>query len=237
MQKRLAFLVVALSVFALPLAAQAQHKSPLADAPAIRKRLELRSTRLRARRRRRNDDRPGLLSQRLINVKLGFHITDWLSLAGFGGFAVANLDTGFKDSVVGSLPPDGDSTRAPAQGVATGSMNKIQQMLGAQLEVTPFTGKYSLFGKLFAHYDFYAFVGPGFINYAATDSGVRGVHRQRHARRSRPTQPDAVRGHRAQDRRERRRRHPQLHQPVPGAELRAARHHLAEQRRRTRRER
>jgi hypothetical protein len=42
MQKRLAFLVVALSVFALPLAAQAQHKSPLADAPAIRKRLELR---------------------------------------------------------------------------------------------------------------------------------------------------------------------------------------------------
>ena len=38
-------------------------------------------------------------------------------------------------------------------------MNKIQQMLGAQLEVTPFTGKYSLFGKLFAHYDFYVFVG------------------------------------------------------------------------------
>jgi len=164
MQKRLAFLVVALSVFALPLVAQAQHKSPLADAPAIRKRLELRSTRFELGAGAGTTIGQDFYHTVLIDVKLGFHITDWLSLAGFGGFAVANIDTGFKDSVVGSLPQGGDSTRAPARGVATGSMNKIQQMLGAQLEVTPFTGKYSLFGKLFAHYDFYAFVGPGFIN-------------------------------------------------------------------------
>jgi outer membrane beta-barrel protein len=174
MQKRLAFLIVAISVFALPLVAHAQHKSPLADAPAIRKRLELRSTRLELGVGGATTIGQDFYHSVLINVKLGFHITDWLSLAGFGGFAVANIDTGFKDSVVGSLPPDGsiNSTRAPFQGVATGSMNKIQQTLGAQLEVTPFTGKYSLFGKLFAHYDFYAFVGPGFINYAATTSSV-----------------------------------------------------------------
>ena len=49
-------------------------------------------------------------------------------------------------------------------------MNKISQMLGAQVEVTPFTGKYSLFGKLFAHYDFYVFVGPGLLNYTATNA-------------------------------------------------------------------
>jgi len=173
MHKRLAFLVVALSVFALPLVAQAQHKSPLADAPAIRKRLELRSTRFGLGAGAGTTIGQDFYHTVLIDVKLGFHITDWLSLAGFGGFAVANIDTGFKDSVVGSLPAGGDNTRAPAAGVATGSMNKIQQMLGAQLEITPFTGKYSLFGKLFAHYDFYAFVGPGFINYAATGgSGV-----------------------------------------------------------------
>ena len=52
-------------------------------------------------------------------------------------------------------------------------MNKISSMLGAQLEVTPFTGKYSLFGKLFAHYDFYAFVGPGALNYAAATLAMR----------------------------------------------------------------
>jgi hypothetical protein len=33
----------------------------------------------------------------------------------------------------------------------------------------PFTGKYSLFGKLFASYDFYGFAGPGFINVKPSD--------------------------------------------------------------------
>jgi outer membrane beta-barrel protein len=172
MQKRLAFLIVALSVFALPLAAQAQHKSPLADAPAIRKRLELRSTRLEFGAGGATTIGQDFYHSVLINAKLGFHVTDWASIAGFGAFAVANIDTGFKDNVVGSLPTNGDNTRAPAQGTATGSMNKIQEAFGLQLEVTPFTGKYSLFGKLFAHYDFYAVVGLGFLNYAATSSSV-----------------------------------------------------------------
>ena len=41
-------LLIALATVSLPLAAQAQRKSPLADAPAIRKRFELRSTRFEA---------------------------------------------------------------------------------------------------------------------------------------------------------------------------------------------
>ena len=174
MQKRLAFLIVAISVFALQLAAQAQHKSPLADAPAIRKRLELRSTRLELGVGGATTIGQDFYHTAFVDVKVGFHITDWLSIAAFGGFAVANLDTGFKDSVVGSLDTTqpAQPTRAPTRDEATGSMNKIQQMLGAQLEVTPFTGKYSLFGKLFAHYDFYAFLGPGFLNYAATTASV-----------------------------------------------------------------
>ena len=43
---RSALLVALALTVSLPLAAQAQRKSPLADAPAIRKRFELRSTRL-----------------------------------------------------------------------------------------------------------------------------------------------------------------------------------------------
>jgi hypothetical protein len=39
--------------------------------------------------------------------------------------------------------------------------NRSQLAGAVQAEFTPFTGKYSLFGKLFAAYDFYAFVGPG----------------------------------------------------------------------------
>jgi outer membrane beta-barrel protein len=171
MQKRLAFLI-AISICASPLVAQAQRKSPLADAPAIRKRLELRSTRFEIGAGAATTINQDFYHSVFVDVRIGFHFTDWLSIAAVGGFALANLDTGFKTSVVSSLDPDPNSTRAPTRSAATGSMNKITTMLGAQLEATPFTGKYSLFGKLFAHYDFYAFVGPGVLNYQATDSGV-----------------------------------------------------------------
>ncbi len=36
----------------------------------------------------------------------------------------------------------------------------------------PFTGKYSLFGKLFAHYDFYIFGGPGLIAVEPNNAGL-----------------------------------------------------------------
>jgi outer membrane beta-barrel protein len=165
MQKRLAFLI-AVSICALPLAAQAQRKSPLADAPAIRKRFELRSSRLELGAGAGTTLSQDFYHSVLIDLKVGFHITDWLSIAGVAGFTLANIDTGFKDSVLSSLDPS-STTRAPTRSDATASMNKISQLLGAQLELTPFTGKYSLFGKLFAHYDFYAFVGPGALNYTA----------------------------------------------------------------------
>jgi outer membrane beta-barrel protein len=165
MQKRLAFLI-AVSICALPLAAQAQRKSPLADAPAIRKRFELRSSRLELGAGAGATLGQDFYHSVLIDVKLGFHVTDWFSISAVGGFALANIDTGFKSSVVGTLDPN-SMTRAPTRGDATASMNKLSQMLGAQLELTPVTGKYSLFGKLFAHYDFYAFVGPGALNYTA----------------------------------------------------------------------
>jgi outer membrane beta-barrel protein len=167
MQKRLAFLI-AVSICALPLAAQAQRKSPLADAPAIRKRFELRSSRLEVGAGAGTTLGQDFYHSVLIDVKLGFHVTDWLSIAAVGGFTLANIDTGFKNSVISSLDAS-SMTRAPGQNEALGSMNKLTQMLGAQLELTPFTGKYSMFGKLFAHYDFYAFVGPGALNYTASD--------------------------------------------------------------------
>jgi outer membrane beta-barrel protein len=172
MQKRLA-LLVAISISALPLVAHAQRKSPLADAPAIRKRLELRSGRLEVGAGVGTTIGQDFYHSVLANLKLGFHFTDWLSLSGIAGFALANLDTGFKTNVVTTLPQnDVPNSRAPSQAMATGSMNQIKYMLGGQFEATPFTGKYSLFGKLFAHYDFYAFVGGAALNYAATTSGT-----------------------------------------------------------------
>jgi outer membrane beta-barrel protein len=170
MKKRLP-LLIALSMTLVPLAAQAQRKSPLADAPAIRKRLELRSTRLEFGAGLGSTLNQDFYHTMFATVKLGFHFTDWLSLSGFASFAVANIATGFQDRVIETLPEANPTVaREPTAGEAQASMTKITQMLGAQLEFTPFTGKYSMFGKLFAHYDFYGFVGPGFLNLTSADS-------------------------------------------------------------------
>ena len=158
-------LVAALLITALPLAAQAQRKSPLEDAPAIRKRVELRETRF--------EIGPGFSStitqdfyhSFLGGVRLAFHFNDWLSLAAFGSFAVANAETGFQQRLVETLPAMTPSVpREPTGPQAQGSMQKIKALLGAQLEFAPFTGKYSLFGKIFAHYDFYVFGGGGLMD-------------------------------------------------------------------------
>jgi outer membrane beta-barrel protein len=166
-------LLVALAVTVLPLAAQAQRKSPLADAPAIRKRFELRSTRLELGAGIGSTLNQDFYHTVLVQVKLGFHITDWLSLAGFGGFAVANMATGYNEKLVNALPDAPvPLDRAPTKAEGAAALQQVSSVFGGQLEITPFTGKYSLFGKLFAAYDFYAFAGPGFINVKPTDAGL-----------------------------------------------------------------
>ena len=154
-------LLVALATVSLPLAAQAQRKSPLADAPAIRKRFELRQTRLELGAGAGTTINQDFYHTVMVNARLAFHITDWLSLAVFGDFGVAQVATGFENKVVTSLDPMNQSNvqREPLRASGEAGLQQISNILGGQLEFTPFTGKFSLFGKLFAAYDFYAYVG------------------------------------------------------------------------------
>jgi outer membrane beta-barrel protein len=166
----------ALLVAAAPLSAHAQRKSPLEDAPAIRKRVELRETRFEI-----GPSFTSTITQDFYHTFLGgaraaFHLNDWLSIAAFGGFAIANTSTGYQDRLVGSLDTMTPEARDPSPAVAKASMQKIKSLAGAQLEFAPFTGKWSLAGKLYAHYDFYVFGGAGFIDVEPTDpSGCMGA--------------------------------------------------------------
>jgi outer membrane beta-barrel protein len=163
----LALLAVALA----PTAAQAQRKSPLEDAPAIRKRLELRDTRFEGGVGFGSTINQDFYHTFMLDVRLAFHINDWFSIAGVGGFAVDNMATGFQDNIVNTLrTTQGPITREPPKGLATASMSKIDMADAVQLEFTPFTGKYSMFGKIFAHYDFYVFGGPGFLKVEPTNA-------------------------------------------------------------------
>src|SRR5436309_1910613 len=117
-------LLIGLVALLLPLAAQAQRRSPLADAPAIRKRVELRETRLELGAGMGSTLNQDFYHTVLANVKLGFHFTDWLSISGFAGFAAANVSTGFQGRVTETLNMTRDPmtiAREPTAGEATAS--------------------------------------------------------------------------------------------------------------------
>jgi outer membrane beta-barrel protein len=169
--RRLAFFI-AVAVTAVPLAAQAQRKSPLADAPAIRKRYELRATRFEIGAGFGSTINQDFYHTLFFNLKAGFHLTDMFSIAAFGSFAVANVATTYQSNITGTLSDTPPIASEPTKQTAIDAMQKINNMFGAQIEFAPVAGKYSLFGKLFANYDFYIFAGPGLISVAPTNSGI-----------------------------------------------------------------
>ncbi|MBC8131374.1 MAG: hypothetical protein H7X95_00225 [Deltaproteobacteria bacterium] len=174
MMKRIALPFLFALTFTIPAVAHAQRRSPLADAPAIRKRVELRETRLQIGAGIGSTINQTFYHGVLANVHLGFHITDWLSVSGMGAFNVTSLSTGFREELITSLPadmPPANDFRAPTKAAANVSINKPSMLFGGQVELTPFAGKFATFGALFAHYDFYVFGGAAGVNLVAANSG------------------------------------------------------------------
>ncbi|HEY8926694.1 MAG TPA: hypothetical protein VIU64_20060, partial [Polyangia bacterium] len=167
MMKRIAltFLLASTAPFALPSSlARAEHKSPLADAPAIRKRVELRDKRFEIGVGAGSTVNETFYHGVMLNGHLAFHITDWLAIGGAGLFNATALATGFHDELTSTLKNPMGEDRAPDASVANSGMNKPSMVLAGQIELTPFTGKFALFGGLFAHYDFYLYGGPAFVS-------------------------------------------------------------------------
>jgi len=171
MIKRTSFattLVLALGLGA-PLVAQAQErKSPLADAPAIRRRVELRDKRFEIGAGITSTVGQDFYHAVMVTGRLGFHITDWLALAAVGGLNLTpKFQTSFTERLMDVLPDMPKNDRTPTKAQALAGMNRIGEVVAGQLELIPFTGKFSLFSKLFMNYDFYAFGGPGLIDFKA----------------------------------------------------------------------
>jgi len=173
MMKRIALsFLLASTLAALPSAARADHKSPLADAPAIRKRVELRDKRFEIGVAGGTTVNETFYHDILLNAHLAFHITDWLAIGGAGLFNATALATGFHDELTSTLKNPADNDRAPNAAAAGAGMNKPSMILAGQVELTPFTGKFSVFGKLFAHYDFYLFGGPAYVTLVKANSAA-----------------------------------------------------------------
>jgi hypothetical protein len=172
-----AFVAPALLAPATARAELPERKSPLADAPAVRHRSELR--------RLRFEIGPGITTTvgqdfyhaLLVGGKATFFLSDWLAIAGYAGHNITpDSKTSFHERLEPVLPDTrvAGSGRAPTKAEAVAGMNKIGQVFAAQAEIIPFSGKYSLFGKFFANYDFYAFGGPGFVNFTGATCSTPG---------------------------------------------------------------
>jgi outer membrane beta-barrel protein len=147
------------------------RKSPLAEAPAIRHRVELRDKRFETGVGIGSSVAAEFYNAVFLNLRLAFHVNDWLTLSGTFG---QNLAPGYKTGVTENLEtslkavsPTDAAAKTPTAKQALGAMNKMNQILGVQAEVAPITGKLSLFGKIFMHYDVYALGGVGAANFGA----------------------------------------------------------------------
>lgn len=160
------------SAIATPSIAAAQElvdrKSPLLDAPAIRHREELRAQRFELGAGLGSSLAADFYNAVFVNVRLAYHFTDWLALAATAGH---NLTPGYKTGVTENLETTLKSQaaddRGPSAEDALDSMNKMSQVYSLQAEFSPITGKLSLFGKWFAHYDMYALVGASAVTFTA----------------------------------------------------------------------
>jgi outer membrane beta-barrel protein len=169
MRKVIALLVGGLVCLPTMARAEKERKSPLTDAPVIRKRLELRDKRFEFGVGVGVSIGQDFYNALLVMPKLSFHFTDWISLAGVFGY---NMTPGWKSSfnndINNALPNKGDPTiKSPFKIVAQDTMNHIGYMALGQVEFIPLSGKIALLSSLFSYFDFYVLAGGGIVKLAA----------------------------------------------------------------------
>jgi len=167
-------LFVGAIVVCLPSVATAakERKSPLTNAPVIRRRLELRDKRFEFGVGAGVTVGQDFYNALLVMPKLAFHFNDWISLAVVGGFNVLpGWKSSFTNDVSGALPGEGDpaSPKSPYANDALATMNHIKYMAVGQVEFIPLSGKIAILSSLFSYFDFYIFGGAGVINLALAD--------------------------------------------------------------------
>ncbi len=171
MRKVIALLVGGLVCLPTIARAEKERKSPLTDAPVIRKRLELRDKRFEFGVGAGVSIGQDFYNALMLMPKLSYHFTDWISLAGVGGFNVTpGWKSSFNNDVYGALTPPGQtSIKTPYQADGEATMNHIGYVLLGQVEFIPLSGKIALLSSLFSYFDFYVLAGGGIVNLAAKD--------------------------------------------------------------------
>lgn len=188
---RIRNLLTVLLVAGLSSSALAERRNPLAGAPAIRHKVELRKLRFEVtpqfitstNQDYRNAFGPG--------INLQFHITDWLGV-GVAGNYTFNSNTPLEDRVRGQLPDERTGATytypgpQPTLQIHDQHVLNVSALASAYVSITPWAGKFALFSAAFASYDFFVNAGVGFVYY--TQNGCCS-HIEQH-----PTADDQAKG-------------------------------------------
>ncbi len=171
MRKVIALLLGGLVCLPTVARAEKQRRSPLTDAPVIRRRLELRDKRFEFGVGAGVTIGQDFFNALLIMPKLSYHFTDWISLAVVGGFnATPTWKSSFGNDLIGALPDQNTtSLKSPHAGDALATMNHIGYTALGQVEFIPLSGKIALLSSIFTYFDFYVLGGAGIVNLAASD--------------------------------------------------------------------
>jgi outer membrane beta-barrel protein len=171
MRKLIALFVGAIVCLPTVARAEKERKSPLTDAPVIRRRLELRDKRFEFGVGVGVTIGQDFYNALLVTPKLSYHFNDWIALAGVGGFNVTpTWKSSFNNDVNGALPDPGAPTlKSPFKPDAIATMNHIGYFIVGQVEFIPLSGKIALLSSLFSYFDLYILAGAGVVNLAASD--------------------------------------------------------------------
>ncbi len=159
------------AIVSLPTVASAEkeRKSPLTDAPVIRRRLELRDKRFELGVGAGVTIGQDFYNALLVMPKLAFHFNDWISLAVVGGFNIyPGWKSSFTNDVSGALPADESvpTIKSPYAPDALATMNHMKYTALGQIEFIPLSGKIAILSSLFSYFDFYILAGAGVVNLA-----------------------------------------------------------------------
>jgi outer membrane beta-barrel protein len=165
MKKLLVTAVLAVMAFG-PVAAHAKRKNPLEGQPAVRKRVKFLKHRFEVTPRLGLTFLQDFKHNFLLGLSAEFHVTRWLSFGVFFDYAVVNWDTDLTNEIEATLPDELNQNTAvdpsPSRSIMKDALDTLQLQAGVFASYSPWFGKLSLFGKVFAHFDFYILAGAGF---------------------------------------------------------------------------
>lgn len=166
--KKLVSTVIALMITFISVSVYAQERKSILDGqPAVRRRVMFLPQRFEITPHVGFTYLQDFKHSFLAGVRLEYHALEWLSFGVFFDYAVVNFDTELTNEIEDTLPSRLNTNTlvdpSPSKGVMKDALDSLMFKAGVYIAYTPWFGKLSLFGKVFAKFDLHILAGAGFV--------------------------------------------------------------------------